>query len=190
MWRAGLVVSMLAAVCGARTSSTARPDLENVPHPEMFEVRPSLVPGAGLGLFAIEEIPSGTYIGPYSGDYLAPDVDAPGLTYLFQLPECAHDQTRDRIAGDSEHYVSKVNFAPSTINGRATGLQSATFWTYCEEPFVRLFSDRAIARDEEVYTDYGPDYDYDFMSRAEVQEHFLRVAGIPAAETFVWDHEP
>lgn len=183
--RARLLVAIAAAACVGRTTSEV-PDLEGVPHPEMFAVRPSLVPGAGLGLFAVERVPSGTYIGPYTGEYLVPKAAAPDVTYLFQLPECARDETHDRIVGDPEHYVSKVNFAPDTINGRHTGLLSATFWTYCEEPYVRLFSDRAIAPGEEVYTDYGPDYDYAFMDRPEVQQHFLRVAGVPPSEAFAW----
>ena len=183
------MIAIATAACVER-SSTATPALERVPHPELFEVRPSLVPGAGLGLFAAEEVPSGTYIGPYRGDYLAPGAVAPDVTYLFQLPECAQDETRHRIVGDSEHYVSKVNFAPHTINGRPTGLQSATFWTYCEAPFIRLFADRTIARDEEVYTDYGPDYDYAFMDHPEVQRHFLRVAGAPPDAGFAWEHAP
>jgi hypothetical protein len=180
----------LAVGCADRPpTSVASRELETVPHPELVEVRPSLIPGAGLGLFATADIPDGTYLGYYSGTYLAPDVSgAPHVTYLFILPDCAQDETHDRIAGDSEHYVSKVNFAPEKINGHDTRLQSTTFYEYCEEPFIRLFSTRAIALDEEVYTDYGPDYDYEFMDRDEVQQHFLRVTGIAPRPTFEWDY--
>jgi hypothetical protein len=170
-----------------------RMGLKTQPHPEMVEIRTSLIPGAGQGLFAKEVIPDGTYIGPYSGRYLAPGTsDALADTreglYLFTLPQCAQDDTRDTIAGDIDDYISKVNFAPETINGHPTHLQNVMFATACKEPFVRLYATRDIAADEELYVDYGPYYDYHFMDRSEVQQHFLHAAGLEATSTFEWEY--
>jgi hypothetical protein len=162
------------------------------PHPEMVEIRPSLIPGAGDGLFARIDIPEGTYLGFYRGEKLTPHASAKlegtkAGEYLFGIPECAEDEVHDSIAGDMNDYVSKVNFAPETINGQPTNLQNAVFFEECAEPYVRLYTVRAIAADEEVYADYGPDYDYFFMEIPEVQEHLLQAAGIAKQAEFAWD---
>jgi hypothetical protein len=159
----------------------------------MFEVRASLIPGAGEGLFAKVDIPKDTYVGYYRGKYLAPGTsDALAGTheglYLFTLPECAQDDTRDTIAGDVEDYVSKVNFAPETINGQPTDLQNVFFATSCKEPFVRMYAKRRIEGGDELYVDYGPHYDYGFMDRPEVQEYFMKVAGIDGGPAFDWEY--
>lgn len=157
--------------------------LRTRPHPEWVEIRVSKIPGAGQGLFALVDIPKDTYIGPYEGRYIAPGKSnvlagtREGL-YLFTLPQCAQDDTKDTIAGDVEHYVSKVNYAPETINGTVTDLQNVYFATSCKEPHVRLYAKRAIQAGEELYTDYGPHYDYHFMNEPQVQDYFLAAAGI------------
>lgn len=167
---------------------------ETTPHPEMVEVRQSLIPGAGEGLFAKVDIPDGTYIGSYAGRLVTPEEsDAMQGTkegeYLFFLPACANDEAHDSIAGDMEDYISKVNYAPATINRQPTYLQNVTFENFCEPPYVRLFAMRKIDANEELYVDYGPDYNYDFMEFPAVQEHLLRVTGISKAAEFTWEHK-
>jgi hypothetical protein len=170
-------------------TTPAKPQgLRTTPHPDWVEIRPSLIPGAGEGLFALVDIPKDTYIGPYEGRYLAPGKSnvlagtREGL-YLFTLPDCAVDDTKDTIAGDMDHYVSKVNYAPETINGKKTDLLNVFFATSCKEPHVRLYAKRAIEAGEELYVDYGPHYDYHFMNLPEVQEYFSRASGIEGAWT-------
>jgi hypothetical protein len=85
-------------------------------------------------------------------------------------------------------YVSKVNYAPRTINRQPTRLQNVIFRNFCTQPYVRLFATRDIEADEELYVDYGPDYDYVFMALPTVQDYFLRVTGIEKQEAFTWEH--
>jgi SET domain-containing protein len=165
-------------------ATPAKPQgLRTEAHPDWVEIRPSQIPGAGEGLFALVDIPKDTYIGPYSGRYIAPgksDVLAgtrEGL-YLFTLPKCAQDDTRDTIAGDVDDYISKVNYAPEKINGHPTDLQNTYFATACKEPFVRLYAKRKIEAGEELYVDYGPNYDYHFMNLPDVQAYFMKAAGV------------
>ncbi len=179
----------------APRTRTPRRDLKTKPHPEMVEIRPSLIPGAGEGLFAKVDIPAGTFIGPYSGRYVTPEEsdamqDTKEGEYLFFLPECAGVELYDSIAGDMDDYVSKVNYAPAIINRQPTRLQNVSFQNACSEPYVRLFATRAIRADEELYVDYGPDYDYAFMEIPAVQDFFLQVTGIEKQETFAWEHGP
>jgi hypothetical protein len=159
----------------------------------MVEIRPSLIPGAGQGLFARVDIPEGTYIGFYSGDLVtAAESDALAGTkqgeYLFFLPDCAADEMHDSIAGDMNDYISKVNYAPDKINRQSTLLQNVAFEYECEEPYVRLYATRGIAADEELYVDYGSAYDYAFMQIPAVQDYFLHSAWIDREDEFTWDH--
>ncbi len=177
----------------APRTRTPRRELKTKPHPEMVEIRTSLIPGAGQGLFAKVDIPAGTFIGPYSGRYVTPEEsdamqDTKEGEYLFFLPECAGLDMYDSIAGDMDDYVSKVNYAPAIINRQPTRLQNVSFQNACTEPYVRLFATRNIRADEELYVDYGPDYDYAFMEIPAVQDYFLQVTGIEREETFLWEH--
>jgi hypothetical protein len=110
--------------------------------------------------------------------------------YLFFLPDCADDEVHDSIGGDMNDYVSKVNYAPSTINRQPTNLQNVFFQNKCTAPYVRLYATRAIEAGEELYVDYGPEYDYAFMEVPAVQEYLLQVTGIEPEPTFTWDHAP
>lgn len=161
-------------------------------HLQMVEIRDSLIPGAGKGLFAKYDLAAGTYVGHYDGTYLSQaEVDALDdhtTSYLFLLPECADEPIYAGIAGDLEHPISKVNFAPSTVNGHPTRLQNVDFIEQCDEPYEKLFTTRFVHAGEELYTDYGPDYPYDFMEFEAVQAHFLEVAGAPELADFTWDY--
>ncbi len=158
----------------------------------MVEVRDSLIPGAGKGLFAKYDLAAGTYVGHYDGTYLSQaEIDALDdhtTSYLFLLPECADEPIYAGIAGDLEHPISKVNFAPSTVNGHPTHLQNVDFIEQCDEPYEKLFTTRFVHAGEELYTDYGPDYPYDFMAFDTVQAYFLEVAGAPTLAEFTWDY--
>ncbi len=166
-------------------------DPREVPHPELVEIRTSNIPGAGKGLFAKVDIAVDTYLGDYTGAYLTEDEadELPGFesAYLFQIPACV-DTKYDNIAGDPEHYVSKVNYAPSTINGVETELQNVDFKLLCEKPYVRLYSIRDVDAGEELYSDYGGNYDYDFMERADVQQFFLKRSGVAEQADFVFEY--
>lgn len=174
---------------GCRSERPDAPPL--LPHAELVEVRRSSIPTAGDGLFAKADIPADTYLGDYVGLYLIEEeIDA--LTeletaYLFEIPSYV-DTEYETIAGDLQHYVSKVNFAPSQINGEDTGLQNVQWALFCDEPYVRLYSARDIAKGEELYADYGPAYDYGFMEHPPVQEFFLAAIGASSGQGFVFEY--
>jgi hypothetical protein len=161
-------------------------------HLSMVEIRDSLIPGAGKGLFAKTDIPDETYIGFYDGRYLTDEeidaLDDLHSSYLFLVPECAEEPVYTGIVGDLNHPISKVNYAPAEINGKKTHLQNVEFHEQCEEPYEQLYTIRDVKAGEELYTDYGPEYDYDFMAYDTVRQHFLNVTGIPAQDEFTWEY--
>jgi hypothetical protein len=195
MKRVGFVVAAVASACMLVLGLPSRPPeaaADDGPHPELVEVRPSHIPGAGDGLFAKVFIPEGTYIGFYEGDYVteaeADAIEGKPSDYLFFIPDCANDPYYESIAGDVDHYVSKVNFGPLEINGKPTNLQNVDFDLHCEEPYARLVATRDIKAGEELLSDYGPSYPYGFMDLPAVQDYLLGAATIEPAEEFTWDY--
>ena len=195
----------VAPTLDAKTESESKPEPERgVPddwpprkrpdgtHLSMVEIRDSLIPGAGKGLFAKFDIPEETYIGFYDGRYLTDEeidaLDDLHASYLFLVPECAEEAVYTGIVGDLNHPISKVNFAPAEINGRKTNLQNVEFREQCEEPYEQLYTIRDVEAGEELYTDYGPEYDYDFMAYDTVRQHFVEATGIPAQDEFTWEY--
>ena len=195
MKRVGWLVAGAVAICGVVFLLPSRPPhavADDGPHPELVEIRPSHIPGAGDGLFAKTFIPKGTYIGFYEGEYVTEEeaaaIEGKPSDYLFFIPDCANESYYESIAGDVNHYVSKVNFGPKEINGKPTDLQNVDFDLHCEEPYARLVAVRDIEAGEELLSDYGPDYPYWFMDLPQVQDYFLGAATIEPAEEFGWDY--
>lgn len=171
-----------------------------VPREDLIEVKASDIPGAGKGVFAKKDIPAGTYIGYYHGkrltkkeaDFLRKDKKH---YYLFWLSDCPRNLPENigfpYIDGDQEHYVSKVNYAPSTINEEETYLQNVGFYHFCNEPYIRLYAVENVKAGEELYVSYGDSYGYDeFMQRKEVQDFFLQKSKIeiPKGKKFTYSN--
>ncbi len=162
---------------------------------EYVVVKTSFIPHAGEGVFAKKKIPKGMLIGYYLGKYLTME-EARDLYkknehhYFFGTPECAQKSETPYIDGNREHYTSKVNFAPSKINGKELHLINVYFKKFCKEPFVRLFASRDIQEGEELYVSYGSEYEYFFMKDPEVRKFFLEKAGIELDNLENFEFEP
>lgn len=158
---------------------------------EYVTVKTSNIPGAGEGAFAKKKIPKGTLLGYYLHNAISME-EAKRLYklkkhyYFFGAPDCANIPETPYLDGDPNHYVSKVNFAPSEINGVETNLTNVYFQKFCEEPYIRLFAARDIKVGEELYVSYGDGYEYEFMEYESVQEYFLKITKIKKKEKFTF----
>ncbi len=179
--------SLMTEGCRSESSEEAA----ERPHAERVEVRTSNIPTAGDGLFAKVDIAAETYIGDYTGRYLTEDevetLPEFESAYLMEFPSFV-GTAYDCIAGDTQHYVSKVNFAPSRLNGQDTNLQNVRWESFCTEPYVRLYSTRDITAGEELYVDYGPSYAYGFMELPAVQAFFSASIGASPEDGFVFEY--
>lgn len=166
-------------IVNACTSTSVKSIEEN----EFVVIKPSLIPGAGMGLFAAKDIPKEKMITHYEGKKITRKEynalhEKSEHWYVFTMPECANQPNYPYLDGNRNHYGSKVNFAPSEINGKPTNIQNVYFLKHCEEPYVRLYAKRNIKKGEELYVSYGGIYNYHFMKFTEVQDFFLKKAGI------------
>ena len=116
-------------------------------------VKKSTIPNAGNGLFAAVKIKTGEVIGELGGRLVAADDRSLGNHYIASIPECAWTKTRPYKYLDSKKYgsnVSRINFAPSKINGIETHFQNAAIKQVCQHPyfiFVGVERHRAGHRD-------------------------------------------
>ena len=140
------------------------------------EIKPSAIPGSGNGLFAVVSIKKGDVIGELGGQLIADEDYPPGNYYLASIPECAWEETKPYKYLDAKHFganVSRINFAPRTMNGTDTHFQNAAIHQLCNYPYVIFVALKDIAPGEEIWASYGPYYSYDkFMYIAEVRDFF------------------
>lgn len=153
-------------------------------------IKPSAIPDGVDGLFAAVEIKKDEVIGELGGQ-LRTEEDYPAGNYIASTPECAWEETQPFRYLDSKHFggnVSRINFAPSKINGKETDFQNAALAQLCDYPYVVFIALRDIEPGTEVWASYGPYYDYDkFMNAPEVREFFCGRLNIDCQEIFAYD---
>lgn len=155
-------------------------------------VKKSTIPHAGNGLFARVRIKKGEVIGELGG-WLVSDGDYPeDARYVASIPECAWEKTHPYKYIDSKDHggkVSRINFAPSEINGIETNFQNAAIKQICEHPYVVFVAVKDIEPGTEIWSSYGPDYNYDeFMLIPEVRDFFCGRLKIDCREKFTYSH--
>jgi SET domain-containing protein len=153
-------------------------------------IKPSRIPGAGNGLFALVAIKKDEVIGELGGQ-LRTDEDYPrGNYHLASIPECAWEETHPYRYLDAKHFgahVSRINFAPKKLNGIETKFQNAALIQLCEYPYVIFRATRDIAPGDEIWASYGPHYDYSFMAAKEVREFFCTLAKVECGEEYAFE---
>jgi hypothetical protein len=155
-------------------------------------IKPSAIPDGGDGLFAAVKIEKGDVIGELGGQLRTEDDYPQGNFYVASIPECAWEETQPFKYLDSKHFggnVSRINFAPSKINGRETDLQNAALAQICNYPYVIFVALKDIEPGTEIWASYGPYFDYEkFMTAPSVQKFFCGLVKIDCQENF--DYEP
>jgi SET domain-containing protein len=155
-------------------------------------IKKSQIPRGGNGLYARVPIKKGEVIGELGGRLLPADKYPEGNHYIAALLECAHKQAHPYVyldAKDNGANVSRINFAPKKINGRETNFQNSAIRRLCQPPYFEFYALRDIAAGEEIFSSYGPNYDYDrFMYQPDVKEFFCRRAKIDCREKYSFEH--
>lgn len=153
-------------------------------------IKKSLIPGSGNGLFAVVKIKKGEVIGHLGGRLL--DEYPRGNHYIGALLDCAQKEAYPYKYLDSKDYgahVSRINFAPSKINGVETHFQNAGIKRLCKNPYFEFMALADIAPGEEIWSSYGPNYDYDrFMKIPEVRDFFCGRLKINCRGKYTYQH--
>ena len=153
-------------------------------------IKKSQIPGAGNGLFALVKIKKGEVIGELGGQLLEKFPE--GNHYVGALLECAQEKAKPYKYLDSkEHgaHVSRINFAPSKIDGVDTHFQNAGIKRLCQPPYFEFVALADIEPGAEILSSYGPNYDYErFMRLPEVRDYFCGLMKTKCSEKYSYDY--
>lgn len=136
--------------------------IEAVPDDRRYGVRlgPSLIEGAGDGLFATRDIRMGETVAIYSGPIV--DEDTGDNHYLLKLPGEGNgfiDGTRPLFP--DAHLGRFANHAAWSPDHRPLFNVKFVFDKNVERNprrFVKLVATRPVRKGEEIYVNYGPEY--------------------------------
>lgn len=155
-------------------------------------VKKSLIPGAGNGLFAVVKIKKGEVIGELGGRLVTENGYPKGNHYIASIPECAWRETQPYKYLDSKDNganVSRINFAPSKINGIETNFQNGATKQLCHHPYFVFVAVKNIEPGAEIWSTYGPHYEYDrFMKIPEVRDFFCGLLKIDCRAKYTYEH--
>jgi SET domain-containing protein len=164
----------------------------NKVYDERTAIKPSTIPNAGNGLFAAVKIKEGEVIGELGGQLVSDENYPDDSFYIAAIPECAWEETHPYKYIDSKHHganVSRINFAPSEINGVKTGFQNAAIRQLCGAPYFIYVAIKDIEPSQEIWSSYGDGYEYDaFMKLPEVRDFFCGLLKIDCLEQFTYAH--
>jgi len=117
------------------------------------DIRPSTIPGAGLGLFALKEFNNGDLVVPYKGEILTKEqMDeryGDGLApYALQINKNTYvDSACERGTGSFINTNPKKNNARFSVYSGRSG----------SPPAASVRAIRKIPAGAEIFVDYGPD---------------------------------
>ena len=155
-------------------------------------IKPSTVPNGGNGLFAAAPIKKGEVIGELGGRLVTAEDPPANQPYLASIPECAWEETQPYRYLDSKDFggnVSRTNFAPSKINGIETDFQNAAIAQLCSYPYFVFVALKDIEPGAEIWSSYGPHYEYDkFMTAPEVRDFFCGLLKIDCHEKYTYEY--
>jgi hypothetical protein len=155
-------------------------------------IKPSTIPNAGNGLFAVVRIKKGEVIGELGGRFVPDGEDTSGNHYIAGILECAWKETYPYTGLDAREFggnVSRINFAPSKINEIATHFQNAEIQRLCTYPYFVFSALRDIEPGEEIWSTYGPSYDYDrFMHEPVIRDFFCGLLKVDCSEEYRYEH--
>lgn len=194
----GLFIALVFLVSGA-PAAQQQPEAQqiamlkiNKDYDKRTVIKKSLIPNAGNGLFGRIKIKKDEVIGELGGRLATENDPALGNHYIAALPECAWRETHPYKYLDTKDngaHVSRINFAPSKINGVETHFQNATVKQLCQHPYFIFVALKDIEPGTEIWSSYGPHYDYErFMNDSQVQRFFCSLAKINCKGKFTFEH--
>ncbi len=145
-----------------------------------FIVKKSLLPEAGLGLFANRNFKKGESLGSYKGKLLTMEE-----CYMKKyLPHWSHMLDIEQLG--KEKYVAVhppknmflryINHAPTQVNGKKVkGKKSINvkFSEIPDPPYIEIVTIKDVQKGDEFYLYYGPGFSQSYLNNPKLKAFYL-----------------
>ncbi|MCB1176271.1 MAG: hypothetical protein KDK36_01715 [Leptospiraceae bacterium] len=145
-----------------------------------FIVKPSKLPGAGMGLFANRDFKKGESLGPYKGKLLTlKECDKYEELWGHMIDITMIDGVKPYAAiHPSESMPLRfINHAPITVNKiKIKGKNSINveFNEINKKPFIEVRAIKGIAKGDEFYLYYGSGFSQMFLQNPKLKAYYLK----------------
>lgn len=118
------------------------------------EVRPSMIKGAGDGVFASRPFRKGERVGIYAGEIALESAKSDDADYLFQLEDVRHSETLVVDGAVGGNWTGKINDGSTRCNPKWRRSRCNVVFS----GFNSVEATRNIRAGEELYVSYGASY--------------------------------
>lgn len=155
---------------------TKKPKLED----KKFIVKKSLLPGAGLGLFAKKDFKKEEVLGNYDGVLLTEKDCESYDTYAHMLDITMLDTVPKQYVAlhpPEKMLLRYINHSPVTVDGkrvRGKKAYNVEFREIDHHPFIQVVAVRDIEAGDEIYLTYGTYFTKLFLQNKKLKEYYLK----------------
>ncbi|XP_047143557.1 histone-lysine N-methyltransferase PRDM9 isoform X1 [Hydra vulgaris] len=153
--------------------------------PDGMVIKESLIPHAGLGVFAIENFDVGVRFGPYQGKKIRPDIPKEDLDTSYMWEIMKDGNVLYYIDGKDERYSNWMRY----INcSRIEAEQNLVAFQYHGEIYYRVY--KKVEKGKEFLVWYGDDYAKDLgIINSKKDIHQCKMCGVCfTAEIYLISH--
>ena len=154
--------------------------------PKRVRIAPSKIPGAGMGLYLLEDAEKGECIARYSGDPLA----------KAECDQRKHSQYRMQVhrnlfldAENQKHfegrYINDARHSKYKVNARFAANYAINICSITGFSWVRIYATRKIKAGEEILIDYGDDF-WAFITAAQQNSPLKQLATTITPSSSLW----
>lgn len=146
-----------------------------------FIVKKSLLPGAGLGLFANRDFKKGESLGAYKGKLLTMDecYTEKYLPHWSHMLDIEHLGKGKYVAihPPKNMLLRYINHAPTQVNGKKIRGKKAInveFHEIPEPPYIEIITIKDVQKGDEFYLYYGPGFSQLYLSNPKLKDFYLK----------------
>lgn len=146
-----------------------------------FIVKKSLLPEAGLGLFANRDFKKGESLGPYKGKLLTMEecYKEKYLPYWSHMLDIEHLKKGKYVAihPPKRMLLRYINHAPSKVNGKKVKGKKAINVEFSEipdPPYIEIVTIKEVKKGDEFYLYYGPGFSKSYLNNPKLKEFYLK----------------
>ena len=137
--------------------------------PKQVKIMTSKIPGAGFGLFLLEDVKKGEFVARYSGEAIThAENEARSGHYRIKISSNLYLDAEQKHHFEGR-YINDGKRAGRQVNVRFTAGYRTNTCSNTDLRWIRIFATRNIKAGAELYLDYGDDYWQDVKANRQTR---------------------